>query len=204
MRPPAYFPFRRAARVDGRLADPRRNRRDRVESANANRPAQRLPPAPKELHSPLFHFAKLADFELLLANLVEVPVHFAVAPMKQLVQLLIEHLKAHPHTPRVSTGCDAQWPTSSLQPRIVAAAPEGFVPFTIHGDAFEDAGATAAEEIGLALAAGIDFLAAMQDRGVDLSRAAAAIEFSFAIGANYFFQIAKLRAFRMVWAARCG
>ena len=33
-----------------------------------------------------------------------------------------------------------------------------------------------------------------------MDRAAAAIEFSFAVGSNYFFQIAKLRAFRMVWA----
>ena len=33
-----------------------------------------------------------------------------------------------------------------------------------------------------------------------MDRAATAIEFCFAIGANYFFQIAKLRAFRMLWA----
>ena len=35
----------------------------------------------------------------------------------------------------------------------------------------------------------------------DVDRAAASIEFSFAIGANYFFQIAKFRAFRMLWAS---
>jgi len=40
----------------------------------------------------------------------------------------------------------------------------------------------------------------MEESGVDAIRAAKAIEFSFAIGSNYFFQIAKLRAFRMVWA----
>ena len=74
------------------------------------------------------------------------------------------------------------------------------MPFTIHGEAFEEAGATAAEEVGFTLAAGVDFLAAMQEGGVELDRAAAALEFSFAIGSNFFFQIAKLRAFRMVWA----
>jgi methylmalonyl-CoA mutase len=46
----------------------------------------------------------------------------------------------------------------------------------------------------------VDFLAAMQERGTEINLAVAAIEFSFAIGANYFFQIAKLRAFRMLWA----
>ncbi len=65
---------------------------------------------------------------------------------------------------------------------------------------FEEAGATAVEEIGFALAAGVDFLAAMQEREVEVDRAASALEFSFAMGANYFFQIAKLRAFRMMWA----
>jgi methylmalonyl-CoA mutase len=35
---------------------------------------------------------------------------------------------------------------------------------------------------------------------VDADRAATSITFSFSIGANYFFQIAKLRAFRMMWA----
>jgi methylmalonyl-CoA mutase len=40
----------------------------------------------------------------------------------------------------------------------------------------------------------------MDLRDVKVDRAAASIAFSFAIGANYFFQIAKLRAFRMLWA----
>ncbi len=53
---------------------------------------------------------------------------------------------------------------------------------------------------GFTLAAGIDFLAEMQERNADPARAAASITFSFSIGANYFFQIAKLRAFRMMWA----
>ncbi len=40
----------------------------------------------------------------------------------------------------------------------------------------------------------------MQSRNVEMERAAASIAFSFAIGANYFFQIAKFRAFRTLWA----
>jgi methylmalonyl-CoA mutase len=40
----------------------------------------------------------------------------------------------------------------------------------------------------------------LQERNVKIDRAAASLTFSFAIGANYFFQIAKLRAFRLAWA----
>jgi methylmalonyl-CoA mutase len=74
------------------------------------------------------------------------------------------------------------------------------VPFTIHGEDFEEFGATAVEEIGFALAAGVDFLAEMDARNVPMNRSAASLIFSFSIGANYLFEIAKFRAIRMVWA----
>jgi methylmalonyl-CoA mutase len=83
---------------------------------------------------------------------------------------------------------------------VIAADPHAFVPFTIHGEEFEESGATAVEEVGFTLAAAVEFMAWMQERNVDASRAAASIAFSFSIGANFFFQIAKLRAFRMIWA----
>jgi methylmalonyl-CoA mutase len=83
---------------------------------------------------------------------------------------------------------------------VIQASPANFIPFTICAEAFEEAGATTTQEIAFALAAGVDFLAAMEERGINAGHALAAIEFSFAIGASYFFQIAKLRAFRMLWA----
>jgi methylmalonyl-CoA mutase len=112
---------------------------------------------------------------------------------------LIERLNGQQRLSLVSTGWN---PHTNLDfaAEVVAAALPKLVPFTIHGDEFEESGATAAEEVGFTLAAGIDLLAGMQERNVDADRAAASISFSFAIGANYFFQIAKLRAFRMVWA----
>ncbi len=56
---------------------------------------------------------------------------------------------------------------------------------------FEEAGANAVQELGFALAEGIEHYA--QNRP-------AAMTFSFAIGSSYFLQIAKLRAFRLLWA----
>jgi methylmalonyl-CoA mutase len=74
------------------------------------------------------------------------------------------------------------------------------VPFTIHVDSFQESGATAVEEVGFALASGVDFLRQMQPRGLAPERAAASITFAFAIGPEFFMQAAKLRAFRLVWA----
>jgi len=139
-----------------------------------------------------------ADLSVLLRNLEEIPIHFERADEK-LVRLLSERLGAARSVARVSTGCDAL-ANVGFAAEVIGKAPDGFVPFTVRGDRFEEAGATAAEEIGFSLAAGVDFLGAMQERDVETGRAAAALEFSFAIGANYFFQIAKLRALRMAWA----
>jgi methylmalonyl-CoA mutase len=138
------------------------------------------------------------ELDALLTNLDEIPVHFERAD-ERLLRLLIEWLGEGRSAARVSTGCDA---TASVEfaATVIGDAREGFAPFTIHGEAFEEAGATAVEEVGFTLAAGVDFLAAMQERGVKAERATAALEFSFAMGSKTFFQIAKLRAFRMVWA----
>jgi methylmalonyl-CoA mutase len=69
----------------------------------------------------------------------------------------------------------------------------------IRVDLVLEAGADAIQQVGIALAAGVERLARLcEDRPVDL--AAREIEFVFAVGSTYFFEIAKLRAARMAWA----
>ncbi len=138
--------------------------------------------------------ASAPDLDVLLAHLQEIPVHFQNAD-EALIRLLLERK----WNAGVSTGCD---PFKNLEfaAEAIAKSPTTFVPFTISGSQFEESGATAVQEVGFTLAAGIDFLAEMQSRKVDINRAAASVTFSFAIGSNYFFQIAKLRAFRLLWA----
>jgi methylmalonyl-CoA mutase len=135
-----------------------------------------------------------AELAALLANLQEIAVNFPNAD-EALLRLLI----AYQHHAPVSTGWN---PLSNLDfaAEVVRTAPALLTPFTLHAEQFEESGATAVQEIGFLLAAGIEYLAAMQERKVDINRAAAALNFSFAIGANYFFQISKLRAFRLTWA----
>jgi methylmalonyl-CoA mutase len=64
----------------------------------------------------------------------------------------------------------------------------------VRSDLWHNAGATAVEELAFALAAGVEHL---NSSGAD---AANDLEFEFAIGPNYFFEIAKLRAARLLWA----
>ena len=69
----------------------------------------------------------------------------------------------------------------------------------IRVDLVLEAGADAIQQGGIALAAGVERLTCLcKDRPVDL--AAREIEFVFAVGSTYFFEIAKLRAARMAWA----
>jgi methylmalonyl-CoA mutase len=198
---PGEFPYRRGTRTTGDWQIREEIDALDVESANRAACAAVVGGAEGIAFSGLL-VERADELDVLLANLDEIPVHFERAD-ERLLRLVIEWLgKGRSETrvsTRVSTGCNA---TASVEfaAKVIDDAPEGFVPFTIHGEAFEKAGATAVEEVGLTLAAGVDFLAAMQERGVGVERAAAVLEFSVGMGSPMFFQIAKLRAFRMVWA----
>ena len=72
-------------------------------------------------------------------------------------------------------------------------------PNAIRADLLHEAGAQAVQELGYALAAGVERLAKLSaEKPVDL--AAGEIDFVFAVGPTYFFEIAKLRAARLLWA----
>jgi len=198
---PGVFPYRRGARAIGDWQI--REKIDAVDAETANREACAAVAAGADGISFSGVSAKsIADLGVLLATLDEIPIHFDGAD-EGLLRLLLETLRAGRRAAGVSTGRDALT-SVEFAAEVIGGAPNGFVPFTIHGDAFEEAGATAAEEVGFTLSAGVDFLDAMQDRNIVAGRAAAALEFHFAMGSNYFFQIAKLRAFRMVWARAVG
>ena len=139
-----------------------------------------------------------SDLGMLQVNLQAIPVHFQNAS-EALIQLLIQRLNEWHDAAQVSTGWN---PLTNLDfaAQVLLAAPPALVPFTIHGSEFEESGASAVEEVGFTLAAAVDFLAEMQSRRLDVGRAASSIAFSFSIGSNYLFQIAKFRAFRMLWA----
>jgi len=71
---------------------------------------------------------------------------------------------------------------------------------TVSGEKFSNAGSTIVEELAFTLAAGHDYLVRMQEAGLPVDLAARKLRFSMAVTSNYFMEIAKFRAARMLWA----
>jgi methylmalonyl-CoA mutase len=78
---------------------------------------------------------------------------------------------------------------------------------TVDATPYHDAGASDADELGIATAVGVAYLRALTDAGLPIERALSALEFRFAVTDDQFASIAKLRAARRVWgrvAQLCG
>jgi methylmalonyl-CoA mutase len=70
----------------------------------------------------------------------------------------------------------------------------------VRGDWLHEAGANSVQEVGYAISAGVERLDKLTAQGQPVEQAARSIEFVFAAGSIYFFEIAKLRAARLLWA----
>ena len=71
---------------------------------------------------------------------------------------------------------------------------------TVAGQTFGNSGSTIVEELAFTLSAGHDYLVRLMDAGLDVDQAARKLRFSFSVSSNYFMEIAKFRAARMLWA----
>lgn len=65
---------------------------------------------------------------------------------------------------------------------------------------FNDAGASITQELGFGLAMGVEYMDRLTDLGLSAEEVAKRIKFNFAVSSNYFMEIAKFRAARMLWA----
>lgn len=81
-----------------------------------------------------------------------------------------------------------------------AARAETIRALTVDGTAFHNAGAGDAEELGTAIAAGVEYLRALTGHGLTISEALGQLEFRLAATDDQFQTIAKFRAGRQVWA----
>jgi methylmalonyl-CoA mutase len=139
----------------------------------------------------------LSDLHVLIDGIESRTVHFwGDGEPTAFVNLLIESgiplrgsMKLHPFT------------EADLAASFLKRSPgPAFRPVTIRRASFLEAGATSVQEVGFILAAGIEYLKWMTARGVTVDQAAEGVSFGMFVGASYFFQIAKFRAFRMLWA----
>lgn len=75
-----------------------------------------------------------------------------------------------------------------------------FNSISVSGYHMQEAGATADIEMGYTLADGLEYVRTGINAGIDIDAFAPRISFFWAIGMNYFMEIAKMRAARMIWA----
>src|SRR5258708_6842825 len=75
-----------------------------------------------------------------------------------------------------------------------------FNSISISGYHMQEAGATADLELAYTLADGVEYVRAGIKAGLDVDRFAPRLSFFWAIGMNFFMEVAKLRAARLLWA----
>jgi methylmalonyl-CoA mutase len=75
-----------------------------------------------------------------------------------------------------------------------------FNSISISGYHMQEAGADSKLELAFTIADGIEYVRAAQSAGLDVDKVAPRLSFFFAIGMNFYMEIAKLRAARRIWA----
>ncbi len=109
-----------------------------------------------------------------------------------LKEFMVRNTYIYPPEPSMRIVADIIGYTSEHMPR--------FNPISISGYHMQEAGATCVQELAFTLADGIEYVRAAMSGGLDVDRFAPRLSFFFGIGMNFFMEIAKLRAARLVWA----
>lgn len=72
--------------------------------------------------------------------------------------------------------------------------------FVANGFGVQQAGATTWQEIAYVLSSAHEIIVQLMDRGLTIDEAAACLHFNVGVGSNYFYEIAKIRAIRILWS----
>lgn len=76
----------------------------------------------------------------------------------------------------------------------------GLKVLSVNSDMLANAGAYIFQELGYALSWGAQWLTMLTDAGLDAAQVAPRIKFNMGVSSNYFMELAKFRAARMLWA----
>lgn len=71
---------------------------------------------------------------------------------------------------------------------------------SVNAQHFRNAGSTAVQEVAFGLAIGNDYMAKATDSGIKAGAVASGMKYNFGVASNYFMEIAKIRACRILWA----
>jgi methylmalonyl-CoA mutase len=109
-----------------------------------------------------------------------------------LKEFMVRNTYIYPPGPSMRIISDIFSYTSERMPR--------FNSISISGYHMQEAGATADLELAYTLADGLEYVQAGIDAGLDVDAFAPRLSFFWAIGMNFFMEVAKLRAARLLWA----
>ena len=109
-----------------------------------------------------------------------------------LKEFMVRNTYIYPPEPSMRIVADIIAYTSERMPR--------FNPISISGYHMQEAGATCVQELAFTLADGIEYVRAALSSGLNVDRFAPRLSFFFGIGMNFFMEIAKLRAARLLWS----
>ncbi|MGN7246263.1 methylmalonyl-CoA mutase [Janibacter anophelis] len=109
-----------------------------------------------------------------------------------LKEFMVRNTYIYPPVPSMRIISDIFAFTSQRMPR--------FNSISISGYHMQEAGATQDLELGYTLADGIEYIRAGKEAGMDVDAFAPRLSFFWAIGMNFYMEVAKLRAARLLWA----
>ena len=109
-----------------------------------------------------------------------------------LKEFMVRNTYIYPPEPSMRIIADIIGYTSSHMPK--------FNSISISGYHMQEAGATQVQELAYTIADGLEYVRAAKDAGLDVDAFAPRLSFFFAIGMNFFMEVAKLRAARTLWA----
>jgi methylmalonyl-CoA mutase len=108
-----------------------------------------------------------------------------------LKEFMVRNTYIYPPEPSMRIVADIIEYTAQHMPR--------FNSISISGYHMQEAGATADQELAFTIADGLEYVRAALARGLDIDAFAGRLSFFFAIGMNFFMEVAKLRAARLLW-----
>ena len=109
-----------------------------------------------------------------------------------LKEFMVRNTYIYPPAPSMRIVADIIGYTAAQMPK--------FNSISISGYHMQEAGATNVQELAFTIADGIEYVRTAIDRGLDVDAFAPRLSFFFGIGMNFFMEIAKLRAARILWA----
>jgi len=109
-----------------------------------------------------------------------------------LKEFMVRNTYIYPPEPSMRVVSDIIGYTANHMPK--------FNSISISGYHMQEAGATNVQELAYTIADGIEYVRTAINSGMDVDKFAPRLSFFFAIGMNFFMEIAKLRAARILWA----